>query len=539
MNFADTMSITSILACSAVLGTVFGLLFRGWTTIRTFIKNTASFFITTIHIEDEETAKAVMAHMLKKFKRSQFGNRVFGGRFENMKDGKFGHIPFEFFGGKKVLFWNGWIPIVYNINDQLNNNGNNNGGNGSSVIYWGNKPKDEKKASLVFFRWTWNPDEIVKTASELHNRVHWAVDSKEKCRFFIKKIPDANVARSHAFSPGNNISWFREGVYRLLSHNPEDLGVRIEGKGTATSNLYFPPHVLKMIEEVKLWRDRRSWYAERSIPWKRGWVLYGPPGTGKTAIARAIAEDLDMPLFVYSLGQLLNEELQKSWHEMQSHVPCIALFEDFDNVFHGRENVFGKPKIVDLLSSGPMNVNNNGGGDSQSVPTGRLSFDCLLNCIDGVEKSNGIFTIITTNHIEKLDPALGQPQKREDGTIELISTRPGRIDKAIELSYMNIEDKKKMAQRIFFDNPEGYQKMLEMTDDKKETPAQYQERCSQLALEILWKQNEEKLILDASKIEETKEAAEKTSEDTIVFQIPKKKKRIRKFAKKIFSKILG
>ena len=39
-----------------------------------------------------------------------------------------------------------------------------------------------------------------------------------------------------------------------------------------------------------------------------------------------------------------------------------------------------------------------------------LTFDCLLNCLDGVERSDGIFTIITTNDIAKVDPALGHPR---------------------------------------------------------------------------------------------------------------------------------
>ncbi|HEX4609522.1 MAG TPA: ATP-binding protein [Urbifossiella sp.] len=225
-------------------------------------------------------------------------------------------------------------------------------------------------------------------------------------------------------------------------------------------------------------------------------MLYGPPGTGKSAITRAIAEDLDMPLFVYALGQMTNEELEQSWAEMQAHVPCIALFEDFDNVFHGRENVYGKPKLSDLIAAsaaGGANTNADAGGNtngqSSVLNTGRLSFDCLLNCLDGVEKRGGIFTVITTNHIEKLDPALGQPRKAADGTVELISTRPGRIDKAIELGYMADADKRKLARRIFFDSETGYRQICRSLDrepDRRETPAQFQERCAQLALDLLW-----------------------------------------------------
>jgi hypothetical protein len=137
------------------------------------------------------------------------------------------------------------------------------------------------------------------------------------------------------------------------------------------------------------------------------------------------------------------------------------------------------------------NTNGNpaGGGNSTVLNTGKLSFDCLLNCLDGVEKSNGIFTVITTNHIEKLDPAMGQPRRKEDGSLEFISTRPGRIDKAIELGYMADADKLKLARRIFFDNEAGYRqvcRLLELEPHRKETPAQFQERCAQIALEMLW-----------------------------------------------------
>ena len=258
----------------------------------------------------------------------------------------------------------------------------------------------------------------------------------------------------------------------------------------------FPPHVVDLIDEIRRWRSSREWYQKRSIPWKRGWVLYGVPGTGKTALARAFAEDLDLPVFVFNLAEMTNRDLVREWRNMLNNVPCIALIEDIDNVFHGRENV--TQRNMGMFPMMMMNYDNDdhpdkSDGTKQEKNRSRgwspLTFDCLLNCIDGIERSEGIFTVITTNDISKLDEALGTPRKLPDGRFELISTRPGRVDRAIELTYMTRECKHEMARRILGDFPEELVKMraeIEANPDDQQTPAQFQFRCGQIALLEYW-----------------------------------------------------
>lgn len=198
-----------------------------------------------------------------------------------------------------------------------------------------------------------------------------------------------------------------------------------------------------------------------------------------------------MPIYVFNLAQMSNHELMKTWTDMQVNVPCIALIEDIDNVFHGRENVARKNNPMPFLFQRRNDEEGGKGGDPMPSP---LTFDCLLNCLDGVERSDGIFTIITTNDLSKIDPALGQPRKLPDGTMEFISTRPGRIDKAVELTYMEAADKKRLAKRILAEYPEEYAKMLDFVDkfaDLQETPAQFQERCGQIALARFWRETQE------------------------------------------------
>lgn len=45
----------------------------------------------------------------------------------------------------------------------------------------------------------------------------------------------------------------------------------------------------------------RKWYADRGIPYRRGYLFYGPPGTGKTSFIGALAGYIKMNLAALSL----------------------------------------------------------------------------------------------------------------------------------------------------------------------------------------------------------------------------------------------
>merc|ERR1712196_386209 len=63
----------------------------------------------------------------------------------------------------------------------------------------------------------------------------------------------------------------------------------------------------------------------------------------------------------------------------------------------------------------------------------KLDLAGILNVLDGVVDSPQRIVIMTTNHPEKLDPAL---------------IRPGRINKIINLGYMGWEDMKQMIEHF-------------------------------------------------------------------------------------------
>ena len=496
-SYISNDSIAPLIAIGAVLGTVFGVILRGWTAIKNFFKSLTSIFVIRIEMNDEVTSKVVLAYLLKNYRRNTSGKKIYSSNHNCLRDGKFGYVPFELFGNQTIVFWNGLFPFLFHVTQVKTE---------EKHIRWGNADPPTFNAALVLLRYTVNVEKIVLESSKDRNAIYWNKTAKR--RFFVKKVPDPNQDDYRRNSAGTNLEWFNEGVYKLIGFTPEELGRAMTTSGSAVGNLFFPPHVKNLIEEVGIWHGLKNWYAERGIPWKRGWCLYGPPGTGKTALVRAIAEDLDMPLFVFALGRMTDTDLEKSWNDLQAHTPCIALFEDFDTVFHGRENVYGKPTLAEQIAgSAPPPTNPGLQTVDSGITRGQLSFGCLLNCIDGADKTSGIFTIFTTNHIEKLDAALGQPRVNPDGTVEFISTRPGRIDKAIYLGYMTREDKMLFANKVFANDAKGLEEMKEIIDnnpDKKETPAQFQESCTQLALKAMWDEIESKPKPIAEEIKEIK-----------------------------------
>lgn len=206
--------------------------------------------------------------------------------------------------------------------------------------------------------------------------------------------------------------------------------------------LFYSQENMAAAERAKKWFQYKNWYFERHIPWRLGMLFHGVGGTGKSEMAKSIAKSNGVPIYQYYLNTLTDEEFVERWNDMDT--PCIALFEDFDNVFHKREKQ-GNTK---------------------------LSFDCLLNQISGVGARDGVLLIVTTNHIEHVDEAMGVTS--EYGSI---STRPGRIDMVLKFGTMEAEQRFKMAANILRDWPEIQDDVV--TRGEGMTPVQFQELCIQ------------------------------------------------------------
>ncbi|PVH98633.1 mitochondrial chaperone BCS1 [Periconia macrospinosa] len=160
----------------------------------------------------------------------------------------------------------------------------------------------------------------------------------------------------------------------------------------------------------------RKWYSTRGIPYKRGYLFYGPPGTGKSSFSFSLAGQFDLDLYILNIPTLDNHSLKTLFEELPQH--CVVLLEDIDAVSSKRTGNSNKD-VSQSTSSTQMPV------------LKRLSLSTLLNVLDGIGSAEGRVLMMTTNHIEHLDPAL---------------IRPGRVDMKIEFPLAD-ED---VIGRLFF-----------------------------------------------------------------------------------------
>ncbi|TFY52156.1 hypothetical protein EVG20_g10683, partial [Dentipellis fragilis] len=147
----------------------------------------------------------------------------------------------------------------------------------------------------------------------------------------------------------------------------------------------------KIEADIRAFLARREWYANRGIPYRRGYLLHGPPGSGKSSFIQALAGSLSYDICLLNLSErgLADDKL----NHLMTNAPerSFILIEDVDAAFNKR-------------------VQTSEDGYQSSV-----TFSGFLNALDGVASGEERIIFLTTNHIEKLDPAL---------------IRPGRVDLA-------------------------------------------------------------------------------------------------------------
>jgi AAA+ superfamily predicted ATPase len=213
---------------------------------------------------------------------------------------------------------------------------------------------------------------ITWTESCYRRRHHWIVaESRAFAESFVDAVCDFSC------EVRGQILVYRDGFFE------KDKELFDSIKGSTFDNL-----ILDDAFKVELQNDffqffqSRETYERYAIPWKRGAVFIGPPGNGKTHTVKALINQLGKPcIYVRSFKAdygTEQEKMREVFERARMTAPCVVILEDLDAMINDENRAF------------------------------------FLNELDGFEVNTGVVVIATTNHPDKLDPAILDRPSRFD-----------------------------------------------------------------------------------------------------------------------------
>lgn len=137
-------------------------------------------------------------------------------------------------------------------------------------------------------------------------------------------------------------------------------------------------------------------YNRLGIAWRRGALMIGPPGNGKTHCVRALVKELAVAsLYVQSLSHhyyTAEQMWQQVFERARGLRPCVLVLEDLDSLVDDENRSF------------------------------------FLNQLDGFEQNHGLIVLATTNHPDRIDPA--------------IVDRPSRFDRKYHFGLPSLDERR-------------------------------------------------------------------------------------------------
>lgn len=289
--------------------------------------------------------------------------------------------------------------------------------------------------------------EFIKTIRQEYSKY---LEEKRRGKLFVYTLNNTEV---HNDDDDDTVGGWRETPHETMK---------------SFDNIFFEGKQ-EVMNKIRFFTENKEWYRRNGVPYTLGIALYGAPGTGKTSFIKALATLLNRHIISMSLARIkTKKQLYDFYFETQysnandknavGFDKKIIVFEDIDCV--GDIILKRKPKLksdisdidsiddvadiddfVDTVPTTPLTpedkvkreiakatkyvlkkMNGEGGSTMGPITSSQqqdnITLDDILNLWDGIRENTGRIMIITTNHYDRLDPAL---------------IRPGRIDMALNL----------------------------------------------------------------------------------------------------------
>lgn len=210
-------------------------------------------------------------------------------------------------------------------------------------------------------------------------------------------------------------------------------------------------------------------FKARNLKSSRGVMLAGPPGTGKTLTCNVLMNDVNVTTIVVTRDSLSETGDIAGVYEMaQKFAPTLLVFEDIDTL----------------------------GGITRMAGDHPLLGE-FLNALSGTESNEGVVTLATTNHANKLDWAL--------------IDRPGRFDARIDLGYPDAELRERILNKYLEKLEHDKLKLKSIVKDTEGLSGAYLEEIVRTAFVLSLEDNN----YDVTKAKVTQKHLEKATQNII------------------------
>jgi spastic paraplegia protein 7 len=191
-----------------------------------------------------------------------------------------------------------------------------------------------------------------------------------------------------------------------------------KGKGTKFSDVAgLKEPKVEVLEFVDCLKNPDK-YVELGAKPPKGAILFGPPGCGKTMLAKAVANEANVPFlsmngseFIEMIGGLGASRVRNLFAEARKRAPSIIYIDEIDAI--------GKKR-------------NEGQGAGMGNQEGDQTLNQLLVEMDGMGSTSNVILMASTNRADVLDKAL---------------LRPGRFDRHITIDLPTVIERKEILEK--------------------------------------------------------------------------------------------